>query len=124
MLKLVHPAREGQDGGDPPRKRKRPRRIPQLTPDESRHLQTATRNLHKAFGSSWPCLSAVTGVAACTLEQIGNGRSRGSVAVALFVARAAGVSVECLLSGKLTDMSKCPACGRKMPPALAAGGAS
>jgi hypothetical protein len=79
--------------------------------------------MYKAFGSSWGCLAAVTNVSSIGLQDIASGRSPGSAAAALHVARAAGVSVECLLAGRVSDASTCPSCGQKMP-RIASGGAS
>lgn len=122
MLRIVHPAPAGQ-GTDPPAIRKKKRhKIPPLTPEESGRLRSAIRNLYKQFGSSWSCIAAVLNVSGAGLQDIARGRTRGSAAVALRVARVSGISVEALLSG-LADAGKCSACGQKMP-SMIAGGAS
>ncbi len=122
-LRLVPPPGQGTDPPATPRKKKR-HAIPPLAPEESGRLRSAIRNLYKQFGSSWSCLAAVLDVSGSALKHIAGGRHRGSAAVALRVARMAGISVEALLSG-LADAGKCSTCGQKMPGlARAAGGAS
>ncbi len=111
-LRLVPPTGQGTD---PPAIRKKKRhKIPPLTPEESGRLRSAVRNLYKQFGSSWSCIAAVLDVSSAGLQDIARGRNRGSAAVAIRVARVAGISVEALLSG-LADASKCSTCGQKMP---------
>lgn len=117
-LRLVAPPGQGTD---PLAVRKKKRhKIPPLTPEETGRLRSAVRNLYKQFGSSWSCIAAVLDVSAAGLQEIASGRNRGSAAVAIRVARVAGISVEALLSG-LADAGKCSTCGQKMP-ALTAGG--
>ncbi|MFT3775240.1 MAG: transcriptional regulator [Minicystis sp.] len=105
MLRLVHPAREGQD---PPARRKGAHSPAlSLTADEARHVRAALQNARRAFGT-WGCLAAAIGCAVGTLKQ-----SRPGLALAVRVAQAAGVSVEAMLSGALTAAGRCPTCGHR-----------
>jgi hypothetical protein len=123
MLRLVHPAREGQEGGDPPRRRRR-RTCNSLTRDERRHLAVALHNLRRAYGS-WDCLAEVMGVEAGALCDAGSPRSKASPGLALRAARAAGMSVEAILGGKISAAGRCETCGARVGarPERAAGGA-
>ena len=105
MLRIVHPAREGQ-GTRPPR-RPSPNA---LTHDERRNLCQALKNLRLRFGS-WSCLAEVMDISEATLSSAATGRGRGSPGLALRAARAAGSTVEAILSGKLTPAGSCPLCG-------------
>jgi|HubBroStandDraft_6_1064221.scaffolds.fasta_scaffold872250_2 hypothetical protein len=121
MLRLVHPAPSGQD---PPKRRKGSRSPAlSLTADEARHLRAAIVNLARAYGSRG-CLAAVLGVAPDVLTRQ---KRHPSAALALAVAKAAGMSVEAILGGDLSSMGRCPSCGSRVGdrPALAlAGGAA
>ncbi len=112
-LRLVPPPWQGADASAPKKKKKR-HKIPPLTPEETGRLRSAIRNLFKQFGGSWSCIAAVLDVSSAGLQDIARGRNRGSAAVAIRVARVAGISVEALLSG-LADAGKCSTCGQKMP---------
>lgn len=106
MLRLVHPAREGQ-ATRPPR---HPKTVMSLTDPERRALRIALKNLRRAFGS-WSCLAEVLGVSAASVEAVANGHDRGSPGLALRAARASGVPIERILSGKLAAADRCPTCG-------------
>lgn len=114
MLRIVHPAREGQPT-DPPVRRKGARAaVYSLTPDESRHLRASIQNAARAYGGV-DCLAAAMGVPRGTLYQANRqtNRRRASVALALLVARAAGMSLEAVISGKLSPAGQCKACGAR-----------
>jgi hypothetical protein len=82
----------------------------QLTDEEVKRVRAATGNLIRAYGSV-ECVSAVTGLAVDTLYEIGNLRSgRPGMASAVKIARAAGMPVEKLLSGRLSEAGACPTC--------------
>ena len=117
MLRLVHPAPKGQET---PRRQRR-RDIHSLTKDERRHLRAALLNLRRAYGS-WACLADAMGQSIHTLQSTAS----GSPGLALRAARAGGMSVEAVLSGKLSPAGRCEACGSRLGdrPALAIGGAS
>ncbi len=121
MLRLVHPALEGQ-GTRPSKGRRRPDCL-SLTPDETRHLRAALVNLRRAYGS-WSCLAEVMGVSVATLT--GARYNPVSPGLALRAARAAGMHLETLLSGALSAAGRCTACGSRVGDrsAHAAGGAS
>lgn len=121
MLRIVHPAPEGQPTDPPARRRRGPSPALSLTPDESRSLRACIRNTGRAFGSLG-CLAAAIGVPKGTLARA----KRHGAALALLVARAAGMTVEAVLGGKLSDAGRCAACGSRVGdrPTLAAGGRS
>jgi hypothetical protein len=107
-LRLLPPLDGGQDRSRPPR-----RRSPNsLAPDERRNLRQALKNLRLRFGS-WSCLAEVMDVSVDTLkEAAGQGAGHGSPGIALRAARAAGSTIEAVLSGKLSPLGgACPSCG-------------
>ncbi len=112
MLRLVHPAREGQ-GTDPPKRRKG-RRAPtlSLTAEEVRHLRAALRNIARAYGST-AMLARALGITACSLKNCRKNGYRLSGIFAIRLASAAGVSVESLLSGTMSEASRCETCGHR-----------
>lgn len=106
MLTLVHPARPGQD---PPKRRHGiPAPSLSLTPDEARHLRAAIRNIAGGHGGLTR-LAAKLGVSSKSLARKGC----PSAGLAVAVARELRLSVDALLSGKLTMAGTCPACGAK-----------
>lgn len=111
MLKLVHPADpQGQE------KRTRKRYTPRNgafypTPQESARIRAAIRNLIRAYGSR-SCLAAVLGVRPVLLTEVVCRKTPGSYGLAIMLARAAGTSLEALLSPlKIVDV--CPTCGAR-----------
>ncbi len=112
MLRLVHPAPEGQ--GPVTSKRRRSTSL-RLTPDEVRHLAASLQNLRRAFGT-WSCLADAMGIRESLLSMAGSPRKGkgGSPALALRAAKVAGMSVEAVLSGKLTAAGQCEACGARI----------
>lgn len=106
MLTLVHPAREGQD--PPKRRRGIPAPSLSLTADEARHLRAAIRNIAGAHGGLTR-LAAKLGINPGILTR----KRRPSAGLAVAVARELRLSVDALLSGKLTTAGTCPACGAK-----------
>ena len=124
MLRLVHPAPEGQG----PRTRKgRRRSSPLLSHEESIHLRAALRNLARAFGT-WDCLAEVLGFSTPTLHNAASAnRPKASPALALRVAKVSGMSVEAILGGTLSAAGRCETCGHRIGDGRfvrAAGGAS
>jgi zinc transporter ZupT len=121
MLRLVHP----DDGRKPPSRRHRPSTALLLTPEETRHAKNALRATARAYGGV-DVLATVIGVPAATIYQAASKRRRPSGILVIRLAAAAGMSVEAVLSGKLTEAGRCPACGSRVGdrPAHAAGGAS
>ncbi len=126
MLMLVHPPSGGNGTAASARRRRRgPAPIFSLSPVETQHFRAALRNVGRAYGSLG-CLAAAMSVPATTLYQALSRRSPPSVALAFRVARAAGMHVEVLLSGKLSAVGRCEHCGARVGdrPALSVGGAS
>jgi hypothetical protein len=122
MLRLVHPAPTGQGPGTP---RGRYSSALFLTADERRHLATALQNLRRAFGT-WACLADAMGLREELVKKAGVHNSKtGSPALALVVARTAGMGVEAVLSGALSASGRCDTCGSRLGhgAALASGGA-
>ena len=111
MLRLVHPAPEGQGPDTPKRRRSSSLR---LTADEVRHLAASLQNLRRAFGT-WACLADAMGVRVKLIELAARHRNpKGSPALALRAAKVSGMSVEAILAGTLTAMGRCEACGSRI----------
>ncbi|TKD08962.1 hypothetical protein E8A74_14360 [Polyangium fumosum] len=72
-------------------------------------MRAAERNIARAYGGR-AVLAAVMGV---SLEAVSNIRREGSYAVAVLLARAAGITVEQVLSGRPHVAGACALCGRK-----------
>ncbi len=110
MLSIVKAPQEGQE-----KRASKPKRATSpalsLTPQESNRVRAAIRTLKRAYGG-YDVLAAVMGVKAITLESIIWRRSPGSYGIAVLLARAAGVSVESLLS-PLASVEVCPTCGAR-----------
>lgn len=113
MLRLVHPAPRGQ-GTDPSiRRRKGTKPIAlTLTREEQRHVRAALRNTARAYGGN-DVLALVLDVPRLTLHGFLKSNRTISGTFAIRLAKAAGVSVEALLSGTVADTSKCPTCGAR-----------
>jgi len=105
MLRLV--------GKDPPPKPKGKRHIDvhSLTASESKSFALSLRNLRVAFGS-WRKLAEAAHVNMSTLKRAAAGR--GSVGLAWQVAKAAGLTMEAVLTTKLTAAGSCTMCGRSL----------
>lgn len=112
MLRLVHPAREGQERPRPSKGRRSPALL--LTAAEERHLRTTIKNTARALGGM-DVLAAMTSISRATLEHVAYAKSRHpSAALALLVARAAGISLEAAIGGKLSAVGRCPSCGSRI----------
>jgi len=111
MLRLVHPAPEGQA---PARRRKGIRSAALiLSTEETRHLRVAIRNAARAYGTL-ACLADAIGVPVHTIEQALYRKGKGpSGVLAIRVARAAGVAVETVLTGALNAAGRCATCGHR-----------
>src|SRR5262245_48853580 len=102
MLRIVHPGPVGQ-GTDPPKRRHRPSPSLSLTAAEERHLRVTIKNTARALGGI-DVLASMTGLSCSTLEHVAYRKSRHpSAALALLVARAAGISLEAAIGGKLSE---------------------
>lgn len=106
MLRLVHPAKpQGQE--------KRARYYPSgsLTPtkEECQRIKAVIHTLARMYGG-YDVLANVMGVHINTLTRAGK---RASYAIAIAAARAGGISVEQVLSGRLSIANVCPTCGAR-----------
>jgi transcriptional regulator with XRE-family HTH domain len=107
MLRLVRPLEEHQ---------RSPRRGC-LTDLEHLHLARTIRHLSRTRFGSMEQLAAAADVSVSTLKGAAlTRRGWGSAGLALRIARAAGVSVEDVLSGTLVPVPHCPACGAALEP--------
>jgi hypothetical protein len=106
MLRLVHPAPKGQVSSRP-KGFKSPALFP--TKEERLRIRAAIRNAARAYGG-YDVLSSVTGLPIETLQRAGRQTSFG---VAVIIARAAGIPVEQVLTGKPHEAGSCALCGRK-----------
>ncbi len=107
MLRLVHPAPKGQVSSRP-----KGRKSNALTPtaEEQQRIRAALRYLRIAYGG-YDVLAEVMGVPAHSLAN--NNHRNASYALAVLLARAAGVTVEQILRPGVAEIAKCPVCGRK-----------
>ena len=105
MLRLVHPAPKGQVSA-----RRKGAKNPKLTPthDEQARIHAAIKNLIRAYGGR-DVLAAILGCAPTRLT----GRYTRSYGMAVLLARAAGIPVEQVLTGKPHEAGSCALCGRK-----------
>lgn len=105
MLRLVHPVPEGQEK----RTLKKGQRS-QLTPppEQQARIHAAIRNIVRAYGGR-DVLASVMGIG----EGLLYGRRPRSYGFAYLLARAAGIPVEQILSGKPHEARSCALCGRK-----------
>ncbi len=105
MLRLV--------GKDEPPKKRYGRRIDvhRLTSDERKSFALSLRNLRASFGS-WRNLAEAAHVNMSTWKRAAAGR--GSVGLAWQVAKAAGMTMEAILTTKLTIAGACATCGRSL----------
>ena len=112
MLRLLRPDTPGQ-GTDPPKRRKGSR-SPSLflTPDEARHVRAALTATARAYGGM-DVLATVLGVPVGTLYNLASASKCPSGILAIRLAAAASMTVEAVLSGKLTEAGRCPTCGAK-----------
>ncbi len=104
MIMLVHPS---GGGNTPARRRHCPSPTLSLTADEARHVHTAIRGVARTYGGI-KALATALGVKEGTLAS-----KRPSAGLAVAVARIAGLSLDAMLTGRLTDAGTCPACGGK-----------
>lgn len=106
MLRLVHPAPAGKVSARP-----KGRRTTSLTPTPEEHLRIRAfvKNLSRAYGGR-DVLAEVMGVSPGTIRNL---YKSASYAFAIRAARAGGVNVETILSGKPHEVGTCSLCGRK-----------
>ena len=114
MLRLVHPRPEGQ--GSRTSKGRRPRPSPSLllSDEEVRHVRAAVRNTARAYGGI-AVLADVMGVPPDTISGVLTSRKhRASGTFAIRLARAAGASVEAILTGAISEATRCTTCGHRL----------
>lgn len=114
MLILVHPAPAGQGPGSSKGRRPRPSPALVLSDEEVRHVRAAVRNIARAYGGN-AVLADVMGVPADTISGVLTSRKhRASGTFAIRLARAAGASVEAILTGALSEAARCNTCGHRV----------
>ena len=125
MLRLVHPAPSGQGTGTSKGRRPRPSPALVLSDEEVRHVRAALRNTARAYGGN-AVLAEVMGVPPDTISGVLTSRKhRASGTFAIRLARAAGTSVEAVLTGAISAAGRCDTCGHRVGAGrVAAGGAS
>ncbi|MEO7329842.1 MAG: helix-turn-helix domain-containing protein [Minicystis sp.] len=111
MLRLVHPQREGKDPLSARRKGTKPAALT-LTREEQRHVRAALRNVARAYGGP-DVLAIVLEVPRATVYGFCKARSTISGTFAIRLARAAGVSVEAVLTGSVVTAGRCVTCGHR-----------
>lgn len=113
-LTLVRPSTEGQDGGRVRRRRTPHARLaPKFTPAQLTRIRAVIRNLRAAYGS-YSCLAEVTGIAKNSLSSVASDPTRATLGFVHRLARAAGMTVDALLTAGLVPIPDvCPTCGRK-----------
>jgi transcriptional regulator with XRE-family HTH domain len=89
-------------------------RLNRLTPDEGENVLAALRVLRARRGS-WAVVAKAMGVTKRQLSAYRN-ELRPTVALAVRVARLAGVGVEDVLSGAFAKPRLCSSCGQLLPP--------
>jgi hypothetical protein len=87
------------------------RRSSDLTPEEYANVRTALRFLRTRLGGGAK-LAQTLKAGRKTIEKACGARGRPGAALAIRVARAAGVSVEAVLDGAWPPAGPCPHCGR------------
>ncbi len=125
MLRLVHPAPAGQGPGMSKVRRPRPFPSLRLSDEEVRHVRAAVRNTARAYGGI-AVLAEVMGVPVDTLYGVlSKAKHRASGTFAIRLARAAGLSLEAILTGAISAAGRCDTCGHRVGAGRAAsGGAS
>lgn len=110
MLRLV---RSQNDGQDPPTHRSgtKPAALT-LTREEQRHTRAALRNAARAYGGV-DVLAVVLELPRLTLYGFCKEKRTIPGTFAIRLARAAGVSVEAVLTGAPVMAGRCPACGHR-----------
>lgn len=103
MLRLVHPARQGKESVI---SKRRVQSLP--SPDEQNRIHATIKNLVVAYGGK-DVLASILGVSRKFLT----GRRKRSYSFAVLLARAAGITVEQVLSNRPVEVGACPLCGRK-----------
>lgn len=92
------------------------KRAPTLSDAQRLRLRAAITSLRHQHGT-WKRLAEVTGVSRHTLYGIAKGTDFGSVSIAFWIAKAAGVTLEHLLGDKLVAAADlCPTCGQPRRP--------
>jgi hypothetical protein len=119
MLRIVHPPGTGNNT-DPPKRRGYRAPALFLNDTEVHNLRIAIRNTARAHGG-FAKLAKAIGMRMDTLHSVTR-HKRPSATIALRVAQAAGMAVEVLLSGKLTEAGCCPTCGSRIGERVVVGG--
>ena len=108
MLRIVHPAPRGQGSGPPKRRKGQRSDAYSLTNDEARNVRRALKNL--VFGLGGADVAAL--VLGVPIDSVyGRRKQRPSGTFAIRIAKAAGLPVETILTGKMRLADRCPTCG-------------
>ncbi|MFO0758627.1 MAG: transcriptional regulator [Byssovorax sp.] len=124
MLRLVHPAPEGQGTVSPTRRKRVNAPALSLTAEETRHLRAALRNAVRAFGG-FPALAQALSLPVTSLYRFTSPKRTLPGTFAVRLAKVLGISVESILTGTITAIETCPTCGHRPGTgriAVAAGG--
>ena len=114
MLILVHPRPEGQGTDAPKGRRPRPSPALLLSDEEVRYVRAAVRNTARAYGGI-AVLAEVMGVPPDTISGVlARRKHRASGTFAIRLARAAGTSVEAILTGAISEATRCNTCGHRV----------
>lgn len=111
MLRLVHPAPPDQALIRPKRSGSKPAAL-YLTAEEQRHVRAALQNAIRAHGS-FNALALALGMPRETLYGLSARRRSIQGTFAIRLAKVAGVSVESILTGAITEVNTCPTCGHR-----------
>jgi hypothetical protein len=84
-----------------------------LRPHEEENVRAAVRLL-KGRLRTWKAVSVAMTVPAKTMERVMNGERRVQDKWAILVARALGLALDDVLSGRFPAPGACPACGRQL----------
>src|SRR5437773_12344047 len=109
MLRLVHPAQEGQ-ATRPPGSRRYALRRTIRTSQEKQRVRAALRNAIAAYRSA-SCLAEAMDVGVHPVRNARSGYRGPSLAFTARLARATGTTAEALLTGALLPAEACPHCG-------------
>lgn len=102
MLRLVHPAPEGQGTVSPTRRKRVNAPALSLTAEETRHLRAALRNAVRAFGG-FPALAQALSLPVTSLYRFTSPKRTLPGTFAVRLAKVLGISVESILTAAEGD---------------------
>ena len=86
-------------------------RVDALEPEQQKNVRGALRALYFRYGT-WLALGRAMGVGKNQLRLVMGKRRAPTAGLALRAAKVAGMCVEDVLSGKLSEPERCPMCGK------------